>query len=171
MMWSSPLLLLVLVFTLTTTSSPATRHEHGRAPSQRSSTAPIVTTTTTTTTVAPPPVKNSTTTTTPEVKSTKFVSVTVSTAKSVAPEPSASAASGVLSGVLTPSFGVADVPVQGPGLWTLTTSSPIRSRLQCASSVVAVARRVVIWTPQSCQLQLISTDPEVSPTWQLTPTR
>jgi hypothetical protein len=32
-----------------------------------------------------------------------------------------------------------------------------------------VAARVVIMTNQICQLQLTSTNPEVSPTWQLTP--
>jgi hypothetical protein len=75
----------------------------------------------------------------------------------------------VLSGSLTPAFHVADVPLQGPGLWTLTTSTPIDAQLLCASRTVSVYERLVIMTGQRCQLQLTSTNPEVSPTWQLTP--
>jgi hypothetical protein len=36
---------------------------------------------------------------------------------------------------------------------------------------VPVASRVIVWTNQRCQLQLASTNPEESPTWQLTPAR
>jgi hypothetical protein len=97
--------------------------------------------------------------------------VTDSTATSLAPARGASASSGVLSGTLSPSFDVADIPVQGPGLWTLTTSSTLHARLTCAAQTAPVERRVVIWTSEACQLQLTSTNPEVSPTWQLTPTR
>ena len=59
--------------------------------------------------------------------------------------------------------------VAAPGLWTLATSTPITAQLLCTSRTVSVSRRVVIMTNQSCQLQLTSTNPEVSPTWQLTP--
>ena len=77
----------------------------------------------------------------------------------------------VLSGALSPGFRVADVPLQGPGLWVLDTSTVIQAHLQCASRSVVVNSRVVIMTAQNCQLQLISTNREVTPTWQLTPVR
>lgn len=105
------------------------------------------------------------------MKRTKYVDVTDSTAKSAALGPTATVSSGVLSGVLSPSFGVAEVPVQGPGLWTLTSSSKVQAQLQCAATTVPVTSRVIIWTNELCQLQLTSMNPEVSPTWQLTPTR
>ena len=124
----------------------------------------------TTTPPATTPVHDKTTST-PAKKRTKYVDVTDSTARSVALGPTATVSSGVLSGVLTPSFGVVDVPVQGPGLWTLSASSKVRAQLQCAATTVPVASRVIVWTNQRCQLQLASTNPEVSPTWQLTPAR
>jgi hypothetical protein len=100
---------------------------------------------------------------------TKYVDVTRSSAKQTAPTSGAVVSSGVLSGPLTPTFSVADVPVRGPGLWTLSASSLIQAQLQCPARSVSVERRVVIMTAQNCQLQLTSTNPEVSPTWQLTP--
>jgi len=166
-MWSSPVLLLVLVFTLTSTSSPARPRALARPISSPRSSA----TTSTTTTLATATLKRTTSTTTPATKGPNFVDVTESTAKAPEPALGAVAPSGVLSGALNATFDVADIPVRGPGLWTLTTSSPLRAHLTCASAVAPVGRRVVIWTSESCQLQLTSTDPEVSPTWQLTPTR
>jgi hypothetical protein len=167
-MWSSPLLLVVLVFTLTTTSSPPTRQSLRPQHSSTTSTSTTVATPSTTTT-APVKARHPKVTRVPSVNKTKYADVIEPNAsRSVAP-PSESVSSGVLSGSLSSGFQVADVPVQGPGLWTLTTSNPIDARLLCVSRTVSVHRRLVIMTGQRCQLQLTSTNPEVSPTWQLTP--
>jgi hypothetical protein len=175
LMWSSPLLLVVLVFTLTSNTSPRTTQTLNR---------PLTTTTTSTPTVMPTSPTTTTTITTtttllqkklPAVIATrtpnkkKYSVVTGSSAGNVAPAPSVTVSTSVLSGSLSSAFAVADVPLRGPGLWTLATSYPIGAQLLCASRTVSVSRRVVIMTSQSCQLQLTSKNPEVSPTWQLTP--
>ncbi|MGA2969910.1 MAG: hypothetical protein ABSE75_08900 [Acidimicrobiales bacterium] len=171
LMWSSPLLLVVLVFTLTSSASPRTTQALNRPPTT-TSTVPIVvpaspTTSTTTTTLLPK--KAPTVTAAKTTSKKKFSSATDSNAKSVAPPSSTTVSNSVLSGSLSSAFAVADVPLRGPGLWTLATSTPITAQLLCTSRTVSVSRRVVIMTNQSCQLQLTSTNPEVSPTWQLTP--
>jgi hypothetical protein len=168
-MWSSPLLLVVLVFTLTTTPSPSTRPSLSLRPSTTTSSTTTLATPTTTTTTAPVTAHHSKVKPAPSASRTKYADVTAPNVSHAAAPPSESASSGVLSGSLSPGFQVADVPVQGPGLWTLSTSTPIDARLLCTSRTVLVHRRLVIMTGQQCQLQLTSTNPEVSPTWQLTP--
>src|ERR1019366_7724550 len=169
-MWSSPLLLVVLVFTLTTTSSPPNRPSLSLHLSTTTSTPTSTTLATpTTTTTAPVTPHHSKVKPVLSASRTKYADVTAPNPSPAAAPPSESVSSGVLSGSLSPGFQVADVPVQGPGLWTLTTSTPIDARLLCTSRTVSVHRRLVIMTGQRCQLQLTSTNPEVSPTWQLTP--
>jgi hypothetical protein len=77
--------------------------------------------------------------------------------------------SGVLSGVLTPTFDAADLPLQGPGSWTLTTSTALQAQLACPSHDAQVLGQVVIDGAQRCQLQLTSANPGGSTTWQLAP--
>ena len=131
-------------------------------------TTPTTTRTSTTTTTLLPK-KAPTVTAAKTTSKKKFSSATDSNAKSVAPPSSTTVSNSVLSGSLSSAFAVADVPLRVPGLWTLATSTPITAQLLCTSRTVSVSRRVVIMTNQSCQLQLTSTNPEVSPTWQLTP--
>ena len=170
LMWSSPLLLVVLVFTLTSHASPRTTQTLNHL-STTTSTMPIVVptspTTTTTTTLLQKKTPAVTAAPTPSKK--KYSAVTGSNATNVAPAPGTTVSNSVLSGSLSSAFAVADVPLRGPGLWTLATSTPITAQLLCTSRTVSVSRRVVIMTSQSCQLQLTSMNPEVSPTWQLTP--
>src|ERR1700686_759711 len=127
LMWSSPLLLLVLVFTLTATSTP---RAHVASSPPPSSTSPVttllptkvpVTTTSIATTTRPTPVivtANTPPTTWSVAKS--YSGVTTTTVKPVAPISNASAMSGELSGTLGPGFETVDLPLQGPGDWTLT---------------------------------------------------
>lgn len=161
-MWSSPLLLLVLVFTLTnSTKTPAATTAHHPSPDQTSTSAPPATTST----VA----ASTTTTTTSEASATPSYSATGSTATPVAPASGSNVSSGGLEGNLDHAFPVAVVPLQGPGTWTLVTSAAVRSLLNCATTSSSVTGRVVIAQSQSCQLEITSSNPEVSQTWQLVP--
>jgi hypothetical protein len=123
-----------------------------------------MTTTTTMTTIARP-----THSSRPTTNETKFVNVTSPIATTRASTSVAVASSGVQSGALNPGFSVADVPLQGPGLWVLDSSAAIGAHLQCGSRTVSVNSRVIIMTAQGCQLQIASTDRGVTLTWQLTP--
>ena len=168
-MWSSPLLLLVLVFTLTnSTKTPDATTAHHPSPDQTSTSAPPATTSTvaasTTTTTA-----TTATTTTSEASATPSYSATGSTATPVAPASGSNVSSGGLEGNLDHAFPVAVVPLQGPGTWTLVTSAAVRSLLNCATTSSSVTGRVVIAQSQSCQLEITSSNPEVSQTWQLVP--
>ncbi len=168
-MWSSPLLLLVLVFTLTnstkTPASSAPAH-HTSQPTSPTTSVPVATTSRATVTT----VAKSATTTTSAASVAPYADTTSSIARSVALAPSANASSGALEGILDRSFPVADVPLQGPGSWTLTTSAATRSLLACSAASSPVATRVVIKISQSCQLEITSSSPGVSQTWQLIPT-
>jgi hypothetical protein len=78
--------------------------------------------------------------------------------------------SGASSGVLGHGFEVVDVPLQGPGTWTLSTSAPTLQSLQCGDQTTLVQQLVVVGATQSCQLAISSTSSGASLTWQLTPT-
>src|ERR1700689_2033868 len=106
LMWSSPLLLVVLVFTLTSNTSPPTAQTLNPPPTT-TTTTPIVTPTspTTTTTIT-------TTTTVPQKKlpaviatrtpnKRRYSPVTGSNAGNVAPAPSVTVSTSVLSGSLS----------------------------------------------------------------------
>ena len=107
---------------------------------------------------------------TSEANAAPYSKVTSSTVRSVALAPSANVSSGALEGSLNHAFPTADVPLQGPGSWTLTTSAKVRSLLECKTLSATIVTRVIIKNNQSCQLEITSIGPEVSQTWQLTPT-
>jgi len=179
--WSSPLLLLVLVFTLTASSSTP----RVKAIRSIATTTPRVTTRDSSTTTSPParslPANSPTTSTTLAIRPLSTVPSTNAPhasfssneiASSVGPVANAhaeSAASGALSGRLRPSFEVADVPLVGPGTWSITTSSPARITMQCANLEARVQTQIVVGSKETCQLIIAGVTPETSLTWQLTP--
>jgi hypothetical protein len=99
----------------------------------------------------------------------KSVNSTNSSAKPAGTAPAQSVADGVLSGVLSQTFDAADLPLQGPGTWTLTSSTALATQLACPTHHGAVHIQVVISGAQRCELQLSSTY-QGATTWQLTPT-
>ena len=94
---------------------------------------------------------------------------TVSSAKPVANAPAENASSGVLTGQLTPSFAVADVPLDGPGTWNVATSAASILTLRCANQSISVQAQFVIGAREQCQLILTPATTSTSLTWQLTP--
>jgi hypothetical protein len=78
-------------------------------------------------------------------------------------------ASGELEGLVTSELPVVDIPLQGPGVWTLSTTSPSRDQLDCATSSLTVSSSIVLLTSQRCQLQVASATTGASLTWLLTP--
>jgi hypothetical protein len=80
-----------------------------------------------------------------------------------------SATNGVLTGRLRPSFDVADVPLEGPGTWSIATSSPARTTVQCANLETKVQGEIVVGSKQSCQLIISALSPVTALTWRLTP--
>src|SRR6202035_3854287 len=111
--------------------------------------------------------------TTPPVTSvrraTSSSSATASNAKPVANAPGESASSGVLTGQLTPSFAVADVPLDGPGTWSVATSAPATLTLRCANQAISVQAQFVLGAREQCQLTITPATSSTSLTWQLTP--
>ena len=185
-MWSSPILLLVLVFTLTASSSStplrhssasSTIHEREHAddeyrrrddhldePPRRSRTvkassvkivSPAMT--------EPPPAAASVS------KSASSSSATASNVEPVANAPDVSASNGVLSGQLSPSFAVADLPLAGPGTWDVASSAPVTVTLTCSGATIPVESQFEIAANEQCQVSITSTTPKTSLTWQLTP--
>ncbi|MFI5035928.1 MAG: hypothetical protein ACHQFZ_06965 [Acidimicrobiales bacterium] len=167
--WSSPLLLLVLLFTVSarTTPSPGPPTSPTESVTTTSTNRPPTTTVPRPTTTVPKPTTLPTTVTTAR----PFASATVSSAKLPARALNVSAASGALTGTLSPGFAVAVVPLHGPGEWTLGGSPTVTAVLVCPSVSGPVVGAVVINGPQSCQLELSSSDVAASPTWQLVPVR
>ena len=178
--WSSPLLLLVLVFTLTASNStprviaapPATTTSRVTTdfPSTTTSTLArviAVTTTTTSTTLASRPLSTVPSTNAPSANSSS--NEIASSVKPVAFAHAVNATSGALTGRLQPSFEVADVPLEGPGTWLITTSSPARTSVQCANLATRVQTQIVVGSKESCQLIIRAISPETTLTWQLTP--
>ncbi|MGD0853220.1 MAG: hypothetical protein ABSA07_07680 [Acidimicrobiales bacterium] len=76
--------------------------------------------------------------------------------------------SGALSGALDPGFESVDVPLQGPGDWTLSASASTNQSLDCGSDTSPVVDQVVVGSDQNCQLEITATSDGTS-TWQLTP--
>jgi hypothetical protein len=76
--------------------------------------------------------------------------------------------SGELSGTLAPGFDTVDVPLRGPGNWTLSASASTAQSLSCEAATSPVANQVVVGSNQSCQLE-ITAPAGTSLTWQLTP--
>ena len=161
-MWSSPVLLIVLVLTLGATAHPGPTTTTSSHATSSTTVARAVEEPTTTS-----PARVRTTSSSVAVSTRSSVSTTT-TAPPSEPGGDASAVSGPTSGVLSPTFDVADVPVQGPGTWLLSTSAPTTARLQCGSSQVSVTQQVVITGNETCDLELTSSADETS-TWQLTP--
>src|SRR5665213_1754458 len=174
LMWSSPLLLIILVFTLTTGSTPRVPAASSRPPS---STSPVTT-----------QVPNSTTSTIPTTRASAPVIVTAKATAPTQTAPSttrstssvdnsfssvtttnANAMSGELSGTLNPGFESVDVPLLGPGNWTLSASGPTSQSLNCGADTSPVELQVVVGSNQSCQLEITSTSVGTSLSWQLTP--
>jgi hypothetical protein len=94
---------------------------------------------------------------------------TASNAKPVASAPAESASSGVLSGQLNSTFAVADVPLDGPGTWSVATSAPAALTLRCGNQSISVQTQFVIGAHEGCQLIITPAKPATSLTWQLTP--
>jgi hypothetical protein len=107
--------------------------------------------------------------TTNERRATSSSSGTASNVKPVANAPAESASSGVLTGQLTPSFAVADVPLDGPGTWSVATSAPATLTLRCANQSINVQTQFVIGARERCQLTITPAKTSTSLTWQLTP--
>jgi hypothetical protein len=78
--------------------------------------------------------------------------------------------SGELSGTLGPGFESVDVPLLGPGSWTLSQSASTTQSLSCGADVSPVVNQVVVGANQTCQLEITATSIGTSLTWQLTPT-
>jgi hypothetical protein len=97
-----------------------------------------------------------------------YSSVTTSSVKPVAPISNANAMSGALSGALGPGFESVDVPLRGPGNWTLAASAPTDQTLNCGAATSPVLAQVVVGADQSCQLEITATSDGTS-SWQLTP--
>src|SRR5580698_2502979 len=157
LMWSSPLLLLVLVFTLTA-STPRGPAASSRPPSSTSPvTTPVSATTTTTpetTTSSSPVIVTAKTTRTTSSVANNSSSVTTSSVRPIAPIGNANAMSGALSGTLGPGFESVDVPLQGPGEWTLSANAPTAQTLDCGADTSSVAAQVVVGADQNCQLAI-----------------
>ncbi len=179
-MLSSPLLLLILVFTLTNASSSpntsSTSTSSMRAITTTNPASAPTTTRTSTTVVSTLQRRISRVTTTTRVPyvampGETYVAPTSSIVRPLALAPNKNVASGVLAGTLSAAQPVADVPLEGPGSWMITTSSPTLGVLVCAGSTYAVATRFTLTLHQDCQLMITSTDHEVLPSWRLTPTR
>jgi hypothetical protein len=174
-MWSSPLLLLILVFTLTNASNAPTPSSTTLTTTTSSNTQPPATTTTAS--LAPRTTQSSTrspvtTTSAPNVVTTSepYATTTSSIVKSLALAPSASVSNGALAGTLSTAQPVVDIPLEGPGSWSITTSAPVLEVLACDGANRSVATQFSISRRQSCQLVITSTVREVQPSWRLTPT-
>jgi hypothetical protein len=95
--------------------------------------------------------------------------VTVSNVKSSENASVASASSGVVSGQLSPTFAVADVPLRGPGTWGVATSAPATVKLTCAGATITVNGQFEIAAHTTCQVTIATMGPNRSVTWELTP--
>ncbi|HUV57675.1 MAG TPA: hypothetical protein VMV96_02595 [Acidimicrobiales bacterium] len=174
LMWSSPVLLLVLVLTLTTSTAPSSGHSGHNAVSTRpitpsSTTSPEARPTTATTTTITTLSKAASVVTTVPPSASSF-GVKSSIAKPLVSAANIVMSTGAISGQLTKQFGVADIPLQGPGTWTLTTSDVTSQSLHCGSQMTPVATRVVIGASQACQFEISASTPSSPINWQLSPT-
>lgn len=78
----------------------------------------------------------------------------------------ASATTGATRGVVLANSAV-DVPLEGPGAWLLSASTPVASTLACPQANTTFASEVVIDSAQTCQLEISSTG--ATTTWRLVP--
>jgi hypothetical protein len=108
--------------------------------------------------------------TTIAVPDTNSSSVTVSNAKSSVNASVESASSGAVSGQLSPTFAVADVPLRGPGTWNVATSAPVSVSLACAGAPITVNVQFEIAAGTTCQVTITPMGSHRSVTWDLTPT-
>jgi hypothetical protein len=95
--------------------------------------------------------------------------VTASNVKSSVNASADSASSGVVSGQLSPTFAVADVPLRGPGTWSVATSAPATVKLTCAGATITVDGQFEIAARTTCQVTIATMGPNRSVTWELTP--
>lgn len=171
-MWSSPVLLLVMLFSMTT-SARAQRSPHvtvsprGETTSREArSTSTTVTPSTSTTTTTP----SSTTTApapSPARRASNSFTATASNESSNGSGVGVNVSSGVVAGVLAGGQAV-DVPLNGPGSWTLAASAPVLTRLVCPRANTSFADLVVIDTSQTCQL-LVTSSTSSATSWRLAP--
>ena len=166
LMWSSPILLLILVFTLTSASGP---RRPAASLSPTSTSLPVTVTTHVTRPLHRTPVQHPTAIAATRSAVVSSSNVTDSTARPAKPVATASALNGAQAGTLSPQVAFVDVPLGGPGRWTLTTSAPTSQTLICAGQSSPVNDQVVVGATQNCQLEITSTSAEASLTWQLTP--
>jgi hypothetical protein len=75
----------------------------------------------------------------------------------------------VLTGQLSASFPVADVPLDGPGTWSVATSAAATLTLRCANQSIRLQTQFVIGAREQCQLIITTATTSTSLTWQLTP--
>ncbi|MGA7834440.1 MAG: hypothetical protein WCA31_04475 [Acidimicrobiales bacterium] len=111
------------------------------------------------------------TTTTSAPPSASSSRATASNAVPSASAPAESASSGVLTGQLTPSFDVADLPLVGPGSWEVASSGPVAVSLECPGAAITVQLQFVIGAHEQCEVSISAKSPTSTVTWQLTPTR
>jgi hypothetical protein len=103
--------------------------------------------------------------------SRSYASVTSSTVKSTGPAPIVNVASGELEGHVSAELPVDVIPLQGPGTWTLSTTSPSLNVLACDTTTHDEEDNIVLLSNESCQLQIASATTGASLTWLLTPGR
>ncbi len=120
----------------TTTTVPTTRVT---TPRGRSATVTTITT-------APP--------TTNAGRASNSSSGTDSSVKSNANGSAENASNDVVSGQLSPDLAVADVPLRGPGTWTVASSAPISVTLTCAGTTITVQTQFEIAAHTSCQITI-----------------
>ncbi len=175
LMYSSPILLLVMVITLPSATTT-------RVAQPPENVAHVVTTTTagpTTTTVQVHSATTNQPTTTsnptapvhavaPAPKRSSAITTDL-TAKTNDETSSVGVANSDVEGLVSPASPVAVIPLQGPGLWTMTTSSPSLDELICARTTRRVGDFLSLLTDQACQLQITSVSTGASLTWLLTP--
>ena len=177
--WSSPILLLVLVFTVSSppkvvarTSRVASRDEVRVVRLK-----PTTTTTATSRSTTPTEPVPTTITTTPSTRTAtataRSSSPSLTTTAAIEPSPASSliggAASGALVGSLPSAGATEEVPMQGPGTWTVQSSAPMLEQLTCSGSTVVVGGSISIDTLTTCRLLL--TSQSVGPVhWQIVPT-
>jgi hypothetical protein len=94
---------------------------------------------------------------------------TDSNVKSNVNASAANASSGAVSGRLSPTFNVADVPLQGPGNWAVASSAPVLVTLTCAGTTITVNGQFVIAAHTTCQITITAETPSQFVTWELTP--
>ena len=94
---------------------------------------------------------------------------TDSNVKSNANASAENASNDVVSGQLSPDLAVADVPLRGPGTWTVATSAPVSVTLTCAGTTITVQTQFEIAAHTSCQITITAPSSTQNVTWELVP--